>query len=233
LFGYEKGAFTGAVKRADGHLHAAHRGTLFLDEIGDMSTVAQAKVLRALETRCVQRVGSRETMPVDVRFVAATNQNLDRMVSQGSFRADLYFRVNVAQIDLPPLRERAEDIPCLVAHFLSQFGADGVTLSDDVSAFFSTYSWPGNIRELRNVIQSTLVYLDSPLIRLRDLPRRFVMAATGEKAAPDAERDKLLEVLEQTEWNKSRAAEMLHWSRMTLYRKMTKYQIQDKTAFVK
>ena len=236
LFGYERGAFTGAAARTDGLLHAAHRGTLFLDEIGDMSLVAQAKILRAMETRRVQRLGSREPVQVDVRFVTATHHDLDRRIQEGGFRPDLYFRINVASIDLPPLRERVEDIPLLVRHFLDIFGASGITLSDSAVALLAGYRWPGNIRELRNVVQAALVYLTKSVIGVEDLPASFlsragqpVRASTHEWSA-QVERSRVLAALQETRWNKSRAAEALHWSRMTLYRKMAKHRIAPRQA---
>ena len=228
LFGYERGAFTGAARRTDGLLHAADGGTLLLDEIGDLSLAAQAKILRAIETGRVQRVGAKMTTPVDVRFVTATNQNLESMVEEGRFRADLYFRINVARIDLPPLRERPEDIPLLVRRFLDEAGASATSVSGEAAALLAGFSWPGNIRQLRNVIQATLVYLSGPVIRIEDLPESFVQLATGVPCPAQSERNRLLEVLEKTHWNKSRAADSLQWSRMTLYRKMAKHGIGGK-----
>jgi DNA-binding NtrC family response regulator len=223
LFGYERGAFTGALRRTDGLLHAAHGGVLFLDEIGDMSLMAQAKLLRAMETGKVQRVGSQVSTQVDIRFVAATHQNLEVMIQDGRFRPDLYFRLNVARVDLPALRERPEDIPLLIRHFLNEAGATSTTLSPEAEALLTSHAWPGNIRELKNVIQATLVYLTDSSIRVSDLPEAFVRVVTADSGPVREERNRLLDVLQQTHWNKSRAAEALLWSRMTLYRKLAKH----------
>jgi DNA-binding NtrC family response regulator len=225
LFGYERGAFTGASRRTDGLMHAAEGGTLFLDEIGDMSLGAQSKILRAIDTSKIRRVGTHVVTPIDVRLIAATHQELDTMSDNGRFRPDLYFRLNVARLDLPPLRERPEDIPLLVHHFLAQFGGHDVRLAEEASSLLQRYRWPGNIRELKNVIQSTLVYLSNTVIHIEDLPEFFLRKASVGGAPGTSERSRILDVLEQTSWNKSRAAESLHWSRMTLYRKMAKYQL--------
>lgn len=226
LFGYERGAFTGAQMRNEGRIAEANGGTLFLDEIGEMTLSAQAKVLRCLETRELQRLGGRGTLPVDVRILAATNQSPEDMVGHSTFRKDLFFRLNVARIHLPPLRERSEDIPELAHHFLRGFSESlerapkGFT-SEALSAL-KQYVYPGNVRELRNFIEVALIHQPYPLIESEHLPP-MVCSSTGN----DEDRNRILEVLRVAKWNKSEAAKTLHWSRMTLYRKMARYAITD------
>ena len=234
LFGYERGAFTGAHEARAGALEAAAGGTVLLDEIGEMTPLAQGKLLRVIETRQLQRLGSRRTVTLDIRLLAATNQDLDALVAQGRFRKDLYYRLNVARVHLPPLRERRGDIPALVGHFCRQLG---LTLAQDsadptLEALLS-HDWPGNVRELRNVIEAMAIVSPAGRLSLRDLPRELwpeAGARTNPGATPGSptaanERDRLLSALSLTNWNKSRAAARLHWSRMTLYRKLAKYGI--------
>jgi len=238
LFGYEKGAFTGAQISRAGKLEQANGGTIFLDEIGDLSAQSQAKILRAIETRQVQRLGGRESLPVNIRVVAATNQDLENMIAEGQFRQDLFFRLNVARLHLAPLRERKEDIPLLCEHFIhefnSQFGIHVSGVSEQVLACLLRYTWPGNVRELRNVIEAAFINRPRYLIEVDDLPEaycRFAAKAVYKESSQDNERDRVLTALLSTNWNKSKAAKKLHWSRMTLYRKMEKYHIdEDKVA---
>jgi transcriptional regulator with GAF, ATPase, and Fis domain len=158
LFGHEKGAFTGAIRRNQGKFEYANGGTLFLDEIGDLSLEAQAKLLRALQEKKIQRVGGNEEIPVDVRIICATNQNLGEFVSRGDFRQDLYFRINVFPIEPPPLRERADDVILLAKHFLERMAAGrDITLSDGAAKLLSGYTWPGNVRELANVMERAVI----------------------------------------------------------------------------
>ena len=234
LFGYESGAFTGAHAMKEGQLQLAAGGTVFFDEIGDMSVYAQAKILRAIEGKPLYRLGGRRAVALDIRVVAATNQDLDRAMADGRFRSDLYYRLNVARIQLPPLRERAADIPLLVAHTIDHFNArfrrDVTGLTDEALRCLVEYDWPGNVRELRNVIEALFINLPLDARRVIDLPEDLRSRLAGARRPPAAERDQLLAVLSETNWNKSKAAEKLQWSRMTLYRKMAKYHIVREAA---
>jgi len=230
LFGHTRGAFTGADSKRDGLLASAEGGTVLLDEIGDMSLTAQAKILRVLEKKEVSRLGGAERQRVDIRFLAATNQDLESMTGRGAFRRDLYYRLNVARIELPPLRDRKEDIPLLVEHYRRLLGGDDVArISQECMSRIAQYDWPGNIRELRNVLESIFLHCTSDEVQVHDLPARLHHAAHEACLSPD-ERERLVDALCATQWNKSRAAEKLHWSRMTLYRKMAKYQVSQMPA---
>jgi len=194
-----------------------------------MSPHAQAKILRAIETKEVHRLGARSSTPLDVRIVAATNQELEQSVARGTFRKDLYFRLNVARIHLPPLRERKEDIPILLDHYLREFNhrfdrhVEG--FAEEALTQLLRYDWPGNVRELKNLLEAVFVTLPSPTTTLMELPEQF-RKHLGEAAdLPGDERDRVLFALFSTNWNKSKAAQTLHWSRMTLYRKLAKYHI--------
>lgn len=234
LFGYEKGAFTGAQLAYEGKLKLAHGGTIFFDEIGDMSPYAQAKVLRVLENRHVQSLRSTKGEPVDIRVVAATNQDLEQLMGDGRFRRDLYYRLNVMNIHLPPLRERHEDIPVLLDHYINefnrQFGRTVLGFTEDALECLLRYSWPGNVRELRNLTEAIFVNTSVDRISFLDLPvlfRRHVEESAGQ---PQDERAQMLASLLATNWNKSKAAQKLHWSRVTLYRKMWKHKLVKKGA---
>jgi two-component system response regulator HydG len=229
LFGHERGAFTGALGARKGHFRQADGGTLFLDEVGDMSLATQAKLLRVLERREVMPVGSSHTIAVDVRVIAATNQRLDELVASHRFRADLFYRLNVASIALPPLRERKEDIRLLFDHAtrrLNQRDRRRVgTADDELLECLTAHDWPGNVRELHNLVEA--VFIDPPegRVELAHLPPAFrKLFGAYQRTALD-ERRRMLAVLEQTRWNKAEAAKRLHWSRMTLYRKLSHYGI--------
>jgi DNA-binding NtrC family response regulator len=226
LFGYEKGAFTGADSAREGKMVAADGGVIFLDEIGDLSLFAQAKILRAVETKEIYRLGSQKPTQVNVRIVAATHRNLEQMVAAGQFRQDLFFRLNIGRIHIPPLRDRIEDLDLLVPHYLDQINKQmGTTvkcLSDEAWRVLANYHWPGNIRELRNVVESALVNATSQAIAVDDLPPHLRVAALHDSAP---ERDQLVAALLATRWNKTQAAQRLKWSRMTLYRKMARYAV--------
>jgi DNA-binding NtrC family response regulator len=227
LFGYEKGAFTGAETSRDGKLRAANGGTVFLDEIGDMSSYAQSKILRTIDSKEIQRLGSAGSS-VDVRIIAATNQELEILVREEKFRKDLYFRLHVTRIHLPPLRERKEDIPpivnCYLQPFNRRFGRKVEGLSNETWDCLLSYDWPGNIRELKNVLEALFIHTSSVEISEEELPLhlRKGSAAAG---ITGNERERLLSALVSANWNKSRAADKLRWSRMTLYRKMAKYHV--------
>jgi DNA-binding NtrC family response regulator len=232
LFGHSKGAFTGADAVQDGRLKAANRGTVFLDEIGDMSAYSQAKILRVLENKEIQRLGCARGIPVDVRVVAATNQDLEQLARENKFRRDLFFRLNVAHIHLPPLRERKEDLPALIEHYVEHFNREFRArirrVTDGALHCLFAYDWPGNIRELKNVLESVFAEGPQAEIALEDLPVNFRMRCAELKSLPADERGRLLWALTATNWNKSKAAQKLQWSRMTLYRKMERYNILQK-----
>jgi DNA-binding NtrC family response regulator len=228
FFGYERGAFTGAHVSHDGKLKLADGGTLFLDEIGDMSPYAQAKVLRVIETHELQRLGSHKSQCIDFRLIAATNRNLDSTPQEDRFRRDLFFRLNVARVHLPPLRERKEDIPAVADFFRREdnrkFGRDTVGFTPLAEQMLLSHDWPGNVRELKNVVEAAFINLERETT-LVELPRLFSDTVRRKQELGVAEVDRILLALSETHWNKSQAAEKLHWSRMTLHRKMTRYSI--------
>ena len=234
LFGYERGAFTGAQEGYPGKLRLANGGTVFLDEIGDMSLAAQAKVLRVIESREVFPLGGRRMVSINLRFIAAINQDVEPLITQRRFRSDLYYRLNVARILLPPLKDRKEDIPELLVHFLDQFNlrleASVGKPSPELLHCLMSYDWPGNIRELRNLVEA--IFIDPPrgTIAVVDLPESFRQIFAAYVTDSVAEKERLVSTLYKTNWNKSKAAIQLNWSRMTLYRKLAKYQINEPTA---
>ena len=215
LFGHMKGAFTGAVKDRAGKFEQADGGTLFLDEIGDMPLSMQAKLLRVLQEKEIEKIGGYKTIPVDIRILAATRKNLEEMIEKGEFREDLYYRLNVINIEMPPLRKRKDDIPELALHFLDKLNREyktNITLSNEVLECFGRYSWPGNIRELDNVIKSAYASCDSFHIRLIDLPSKMVAAKkvteSGEEDAKklaglmdEYEKNVITEELRRCNWN--------------------------------
>ena len=237
LFGHEKGAFTGAVATKHGLFHAAHKGTLFLDEIGELPPGLQAKLLQVIEHGVFRRIGSTEEQAVDVRIIAATNRDLADEVEQGRFRADLYHRITVLTVDLPPLRERLDDIPLLVRHFLERFrkGQEGAGVAPEVMGAFARHPWPGNVRELQNVIERAVTFAGSGEITLSHLPSHFSPQPPIPEPASDArdpaptwsldeiERDYIDRVLRATSGNKTRAAQILGITRVTLRKKIAKY----------
>lgn len=235
LFGFEKGAFTGAQGTYAGKLQLAHDGTTLFDEIGDMSLTAQAKILRAIETKEVYRLGGTRGNSVNIRMIAATNQHLEQLVTEGRFRKDLFFRLNVVRIHLPALRERREDIPQLLDHYVRetsrQFRRHVEGFSSAAVDRLTRYDWPGNIRELKNLVEAVFVNLSSHPVRWLDLPEPLEQDASTPGPELDRERDQLLSALLETNWNKSRAAERLSWSRMTVYRKMAKYRLTKESAY--
>ena len=239
LFGHMKGSFTGAVKDRDGLLVAAEGGTFFLDEIGEMSPSTQVKLLRAIQEREVIPVGSTKAIPVDVRIIAATNRDLEEEIQRGAFRSDLYYRLNVIQLHLPPLRERSEDVPLLARHFLSRLGRDGVeppTLTDETLEVLVSYDWPGNVRELENALERAAVLSSGRTILPDALPDRVREAPKPRLAAEDVPPNPTMEVVERAyiQWvlqseggNKTRAAEVLGIDPSTLYRKLKSYGIGE------
>jgi two-component system response regulator HydG len=246
LFGHVRGAFTGADRDRKGLFESAHGGSIFLDEIGELSPAVQAKLLRVIENREIKRVGSPEAIRIDIRIIAATNRNLAAMVETGEFREDLYYRLNVGGITLPPLRRRIEDVDLLCDHFLARLSRrlqkDVSEISEPVLQVFRTYSWPGNIRELLNVIERALIVVHGPVILPEHLPVQFFSAAPEAAAlaampaplalAPEfdltiqaAERDQIRKALEAAGGKRMEAARLLGLSRRTLYRKLEKYGI--------
>ncbi len=238
LFGHAKGAFTGAIKSHVGKFQLAHGGTLFLDEIGEISPSVQVKLLRVLEERVFQRLGDNRDLRIDVRLITATNKNLWEKVLDGSFREDLFYRLAIFPVNLPPLRERVEDIPLLVTHFIAKFntqmGRNIQGIADGVLETLEAYHWPGNIRELANAIEHAFVHAKGVLIHPSDLPRHLVSfpAAISRAKTSDRkqvldrmERELIVKELQESNWRKTVAAERLGMSRVTLWRKMEKYGI--------
>lgn len=227
LFGFERGAFTGACASHRGKLALAQTGTVFLDEIGDIGPQIQAKLLRAIEGKKIYRLGGEKEIPLDFRVLAATNQDLRAAVEQNRFRNDLYYRLNVIRIQLAPLRERREDIPALLHHYIAHFNS---VFDCEVEGFTTaalgrlvSYDWPGNIRELKNVLEAIFVNLPERRIDVSDLPDSIPIPREGR--AKRGERDAIVSALIASNWNKSQAAVRLRCSRMTLYRKMASYQV--------
>jgi DNA-binding NtrC family response regulator len=242
LFGHEKGAFTGAHERRIGRFEQAQGGTLFLDEIGEIDATLQIKLLRFLGERTFERVGSNKTLSADVRLVAATNKNLEELVKAGTFREDLFFRLRVVEISLPPLRERAGDIPLLARAFLREFAAENSKPVGDFTAdaldALMTCRWPGNVRELRTAIEHAVVLSRGERISLRDLPPSVrnnagaapeprQMLARGDLTVKDAEKQLLIRALKETGGNRTLAAKKIGMSRRTLHRKLHTYQLED------
>ena len=230
LFGYEDGAFTGARKHGKpGKFELADGGTIFLDEIGDMPLLLQGKVLRVIQEKEIERIGDVKTRKVDVRIIAATNKNLSDLVSEGKFREDLYFRINVIELKIPPLRERKADVPVLTDHFIRKYSklftknVDGIT--DAALAALVQYDWPGNIRELENIIERMMNYVESGLINLQDIPEgirssKQAVSITGQSLAT-IEQEAIRAALAETQGNKSKAARLLGISRSKLYEKLS------------
>ena len=239
LFGYVKGAFTGASQTKDGLLSIAQGGTIFLDEIGELPIDLQAKLLRAIQEKEIRPVGSTRRIPIDVRILAATNRDLEHAVSQGTFRKDLYFRLNVLSVKIPPLRERRQDIPLLVGHFLDRLSREAGMermLTDDAIKALLAYDWPGNVRELENCLERSCAMTTAPLMQLRDLPT-YIHGMPAEqpgsvrvqrKIMPMAELEKqtIMSALAQLNGDKLLAARLLGIGKTTLYRKLKEYSSQ-------
>jgi two-component system NtrC family response regulator len=245
LFGHRRGAFTGAIADKQGKFEAANGGTIFLDEVGDLPLLLQVKILRVLQEREVDKVGATRPTRVDVRVIAATNRSLEKMTAGGSFREDLYYRLAVVSIRVPPLRERSDDIPLLVDHFLAKhaarLGRPRPAVDKAVYSAFNIHAWPGNIRELENVIERALVLDRDGLLGLDDLPDR--LKASGQRignlrielpdegiSLEDVERDLLVAALEKHNWNQTRAAAYLNITRSTLLYRMQKFGLERAKA---
>lgn len=235
LFGHVKGAFTGAITDRVGRFQKADGGTIFLDEISEISNKLQLRLLRVLQEMEFERVGDSNPIKVDVRVIAATNQALHKMVKAGGFREDLFYRLNVMQLALPPLRSRREDIPDLMDHFLNRFNKklnkNITTISEDVQRMFMNYSWPGNIRELQNTLEFAIVLCHNSTITINDLPPEFIdsnKATILDSSDKEAnERQAIIHALEKTGWNKAKAARLLGIDRKTIYTKIEKYNIVE------
>lgn len=251
LFGYEKGAFTGATQRKPGRIELAHKGTLFLDEIGDISPAVQVKLLRVLQERELERVGGTETIRVDVRIVAATHRDLEKMITEGAFREDLFYRLAVVPIVVPPLRSRRGDTAHLVRHFVESFGpavGRDVTIEDAAVLLLASQPWPGNVRQLQNFIERLVVLSDGDVLKATDVQRELgksgappMTATTPTATAPEGgasagesldarrretEKDALVRALERAGNNRTRAARILEVSRRTLYNKLREHGIE-------
>jgi two-component system, NtrC family, response regulator PilR len=247
LFGHEKGAFTGAISSRKGRFELAHKGSIFLDEIGDMPLLLQVKLLRVLQNRVIERVGSSETTAIDVRIITATHRNLEEAVAAGDFREDLYYRLNVIPIKIPALRNRREDIPLLISYFLSRFvSADlrnNLEFSTDTLDLLTSYDWPGNVRELENLMERLVILKGGSTIQVEDLPHKFLNNTSYENNASDLiqlpedgmnlkqvlssiEESLILQALGKTGGNKNQASKLLHLNRTTLIEKMKKKGMQ-------
>ncbi len=241
LFGHERGSFTGAIARKIGKFELAHRGTLFLDEISELYPELQVKLLRVLEERQIMRVGGGEVIPVDFRLLAATNRDLERVVAEGKFREDLYYRLKVVTLRIPPLRERPEDVPLLAEHFLALFaeehGKPPKRLAPEALELLARFPWPGNVRQLKNVIESVVVFHQGEVVEPGDLPAEVRDAATvsaaggrvqsavgGTRTMEEIERQAILETLARTGGHRAKAADLLGIGLRTLQRKLKEYK---------
>lgn len=237
LFGHEKGAFTNAIKTKKGRFELAHGGTLFLDEIGEISQNIQVKLLRVLQDKTFERVGGESSITVDVRFIAATNKDLKSEVEKGNFREDLYYRLNVVQLTVPPLRERKDDIPILISMFINQFANENSKTINGITKRARTalynHNWPGNVRELRNVVESAVVMSKNDTIDIDDLPPSIKLDGDENSmlkikipaTITEIEREAIIATLKETKGNKSKAADLLQMNRKTLYSKLQEYEI--------
>lgn len=234
LFGYEKGAFTGAVARRIGKFEEAAGGSVFLDEIGELELSLQAKLLRALQEKEIERLGSNKRMKVEFRLISSTNRNLRREVQAGNFREDLFYRINVVQVNVPPLRERMDDLPLLVSEFVNEFCVREkkvLSISDEVMRIFQSYSWPGNIRQLKNIIERAVVLVKGSKITPRELPEEFLSYKRGLESINSLRTLRQIEIhavrdtLHKCNGNKSKAARVLGISRKAFYKKLRDYQL--------
>jgi len=235
LFGYEKGAFTGAAKQTPGKIEMAHKGTLFLDEIGDLPSALQAKILRFLQDRIIERIGGRQEIPVDVRVVCATHQDLPAMIKQGRFREDLYYRLAEIVVNIPPLRERKGDAALLAHAFVRQFATEqkrgSMTLTPDALAAIEAHPWPGNVREMQNCVRRAVIMADGSVLRAADFglapPQAGAEVRSLKDVRDEAERDAVIRVLSRVNGNMSRAAELLGVSRPTLYDLLNRFGLKE------
>ena len=230
LFGYERGAFTGAASSQRGKFELANGGTILLDEIGDMNLYAQAKILRTIESKEIYRLGGSKNISLNVRVITATNQDPERLMTEKRFRLDLYYRINVARIHMPPLRDRKDDILYLLDHYVRElnrrFGRSVEGFTEEALSYLLNYDWPGNVRELKNLCEAIFINLPARKITFLDLPYLYQNRLKEVESLPQGEREQLLSALFTTNWNVSKAARKLNWSRMTIYRKLEKYHIK-------
>nr|NQU93575.1 sigma-54-dependent Fis family transcriptional regulator [Bacteroidota bacterium] len=230
LFGHEKGAFTGAMYNRKGRFEMADGGTIFLDEIATISSKMQIELLRVLESKCFVRVGGNKEIRSDFRVICATNRDLKKMVENGTFREDLYYRLNVVNIQIPPLRERHEDIPLLAEHFIKKYctsmSRDMITIDTAAMKRLESYDFPGNVRELENMIERAIVIGNGKVIRLNDLPLGKDIVNTSYESLEDLEKKYILEVLNKNDWNISKSAKILKVDRVTLYNKIRKHNLK-------
>jgi len=232
LFGHEKGAFTGAIGRRRGHFEIAHGGTLFLDEITEMPLVLQPKLLHVLQEKRFSRIGGEKPIDVDIRLISATNRSLKKMVEDGTFREDLYYRIKVLEVEIPPLRQRREDIPALIQLFLERYSTQPIRFSLEAMDALVKYPYPGNVRELEHIVQRTITFARGQLIALQDLPEeiRHHQATTQGTLAENLEameKEMLLDALEQSSWVQTRAAAFLGISERVLRYKMKKHDLKN------
>ena len=235
LFGHEKGSFTGAIRRKIGRFELANGGTIFLDEIGEVSPPTQILLLRVLQDHRFERVGGEETLEVDVRVIAATNKNLTEEMKKGTFREDLYYRLNVIPIFVPPLRERKDDIPLLASYFLQKFsrerGKEVTSFSPEVIEILLAHSWPGNVRELENVIDHAIIISKQDKVLAKDLPQFFFQKPLPPQeftTLQDYEKNLILKTLQDTNWNKHKTSKKLNINRSTLYGKIKRYGLEKR-----
>jgi transcriptional regulator with PAS, ATPase and Fis domain len=239
LFGHKKGAFTGAVSDKDGFMKAANGGTLFLDEIGEMPLNLQVKLLRAIQEKEYTPVGTTTSLPVNVRFIASTNKDLNEEVKEGNFREDLFYRINVIEIKLPSLRDRQEDIPLIANHFVDKYRKEMNKpikgISEEAMRILINHEWKGEVRELENVIERSLIFCDGEYIEKKDLPESFVdedgafsfsLSGSLEDSVKKYERDIIMNALESNQFNKEKTADDLKVGLSTLYRKLKELNIK-------
>jgi len=232
LFGHEKGAFTGAAFNRKGRFEMADGGTIFLDEIGTISAKMQVELLRVLESKTFVRVGGNKEISSDFRVICATNRDLKEMVAKGTFREDLYYRLNVVNIKIPPLRERPDDIPGLVKHFIQKYctsmSRDMISIDPAAMKHLETFEYPGNVRELENMIERAIVVGNGRVIKLKDLPMGKEVISSSIESLDDLEKKHVTKILEKYSWNISRSAKALGVDRATLYNKIKKYKLKDR-----
>ena len=232
LFGYEKGAFTGADRTKKGRFELAHGGTLFLDEVGDISMKTQIRLLRVLQEKSFSRLGGTEQIKVDVRLISATNRDLVAAIEEGSFRSDLYYRLNVVSIQLPPLRERIDDVPLLAAHFINKYNVEFNKKFDRVDRkamdFMMDYHWPGNVRELENVIERAIVIDQGPQMKVKHLPFCNIESPLTEepRSLQEVEKSHIEKMLQRNDWNIAKTARLLNIDRSTLHKKIKKFGLE-------
>ncbi len=232
LFGHERGAFTGATCSRAGKFEQAAGGTVFLDEIGDMPLTSQSKLLRVIDKKVASRVGGKRAIPLDVRIIAATNQAIEKDVDEGRFRMDLYYRLNVARLNIPPLKDRIQDLRALIQHFIPELNQKYhnaiIGFSEDDITLLSRYQWPGNVRELKNIVETAFINHTGSSEAVLFLPGFIRKKLMNNQKDNGLERHNIVAALIDNNWNKAKTARQLNWSRMTMYRKIKKFNIVEK-----